>query len=93
VSAHAAGDAKHGKVLAQGCVGCHGVEYYDNVYPTYHVPKLGGQSADYIVSALGEYKSGARKHESMQGNAESLSDQDMADIAAYFSSLTPSKAE
>lgn len=93
LGANAAGDARHGKVLAQTCVGCHGVSNYDNVYPTFHVPKLGGQSAEYIAAALAAYQSGARTHETMRANAASLSNQDVADIAAYFSSLPPPAAK
>ncbi|MGH8455321.1 MAG: c-type cytochrome, partial [Nevskiales bacterium] len=57
---------------------------YTNVYPTYHVPKLGGQSADYFVSALKAYKNGDRNHPTMHAQAASLSEQDMADIAAFI---------
>lgn len=85
--ASAEGNPESGKFKAETCMGCHGVPSYTNVYPTYHVPKLGGQHADYIVAALKAYASGERSHQTMQANAASLSDQDMADIAAYFSSL------
>src|SRR5262249_27022840 len=84
--AHADGDAGKGKVLAYTCHGCHGIPDYNNVYPTYRVPKLGGQHAKYIVSALGEYDSGDRAHPTMHAQAASLSAQDRADIAAFFSS-------
>lgn len=80
----AAGDAAAGKQKAFTCMGCHGVPSYTNVYPTYHVPKLGGQHAQYLVSALQAYKSGARQHPTMRAQAASLSEQDMADIAAFF---------
>lgn len=80
----AEGDAAAGAAKAETCMGCHAVSGYFNVYPTYHVPKLGGQSAGYIQSALGAYKNGTRKHDTMHANAESLSDQDMADIAAFM---------
>jgi len=85
--AHAAGDAARGKELAYTCLGCHGIEDYKNVYPTYSVPKLLGQHPEYIVAALKEYKSGERSHGTMHVQASSLSDQDMQDVAAYFSSL------
>ena len=65
-------------------MGCHAVKSYFNVYPTYHVPKLGGQGAGYIASALKAYKAGTRAHDTMHANAENLSDQDIADIAAYL---------
>jgi cytochrome c553 len=68
------------------CEGCHGIAGYRTAYPTvYAAPKLGGQSAAYIVQALQKYKSGARKHPSMNAIAGSLNDKDMADLAAYYS--------
>lgn len=82
-AAFAEGDVEAGKKKFYTCEGCHDVPGYTNTYPTYHVPKLGGQYADYVVSALQAYRDGERKHGSMQGNADSLSDQDMADIAAF----------
>jgi cytochrome c553 len=85
--AQAAGDAARGKEISYTCLGCHGIEDYKNVYPTYSVPKLLGQHPEYIVAALKEYKGGERSHGTMHVQALSLSDQDMADIAAYFSSL------
>ena len=85
--AFAAGDTEAGEVKARGCMGCHAIAGYTNVYPTYHVPKLGGQNAEYLVAALNAYKSGERDHGTMVNQASSLSDQDMADIAAYFASL------
>ncbi len=84
LTASAAGDAEAGKVKAIPCMGCHGIPGYFNVYPTYHVPRVGGQHAAYIVEALKAYKSGARNHKTMGAQAASLSDQDMADIAVYF---------
>jgi cytochrome c553 len=69
------------------CEGCHGIPGYKTAYPeVYHVPKLGGQSAVYIAAALNAYKSGQRKHPSMRGIAASLTEQDIADLAAYYSS-------
>ncbi len=82
-----AGDAAAGKWKAQTCLGCHGVPSYTNVYPTYHVPRLGGQHADYIVAALQAYKNGERSHETMVAQAHQLTEPDMADIAAYFASF------
>ena len=58
-----------------------------NAYPSYHVPKLGGQSETYLNNALNEYRGGKRKHPTMQAQAESFSEQDIADIAAYLSSI------
>ena len=81
------GDATRGKGLTYTCRGCHGVEGYKNAYPSYHVPKLGGQSEVYLRNALLEYRGAKRKHPTMQAQAESLSEQDIADIAAYLSSI------
>jgi cytochrome c553 len=77
------------------CIGCHGIPGYKATFPeVYQVPMIGGQSAKYIEAALQAYKKGDRKHPSMRGIAASLSDQDMADIAAYYSqqsAATPNK--
>lgn len=81
----AEGDAANGEALASTCLGCHGVEGYYNTYPSYHVPKVGGQSAKYIESALKAYADGSRAHSTMHANAANLSEQDMADIAAFMS--------
>lgn len=83
---HAEGDAGAGKQKTQMCEGCHGIDGYRTAYPkVYSAPRLGGQNAAYIVKALQDYKSGARKHPSMVGVASSLSDADMANLAAYYS--------
>lgn len=82
-----AGDAERGAVLAQTCTGCHGIPGSFNAQPAYHVPKLGGQNADYIEVALQGYRRGTRGHDTMQAQASSLSDQDIADVAAYFESF------
>jgi cytochrome c553 len=82
----AAGDPAAGRIKADTCLGCHGVATYHNVYPTYHVPKLGGQHAEYIVAALKAYQAGQRQHPTMQAQAATLSDQDMQDIAAFWQS-------
>lgn len=85
--AQAAGDPKAGKLKTSMCAGCHGINGWRTAYPSvYSVPKLGGQHADYIVAALNAYKSGERSHPSMVGIANSLSDQDMEDLAAYYAS-------
>jgi len=78
------GDPARGELLAYTCKGCHGVPFYKNVYPTYSVPKLGGQNQEYLVDALKAYRSGERNHATMQAQASTLSDQDIADVAAYF---------
>lgn len=86
-SALAAGDVEAGEVKAYTCTGCHGIPGYNNVYPTYKVPKIGGQNYEYLTVALKAYRSGERKHSTMQNQALSLSDRDIEDIAAYFASL------
>jgi cytochrome c553 len=65
-------------------MGCHGIPGYRNAYPSFRVPKLGGQHADYLVIALQGYKDQTRPHATMHAQAVSLSDQDMRDIAANF---------
>ena len=80
----AQGDVKAGQVKAIPCMGCHAIPGYSNVYPTYHVPRVGGQQAAYIELALKAYRAQERSHPTMQAQAASLSDQDIADIAAYF---------
>jgi cytochrome c553 len=70
------------------CVGCHGIIGYRASFPEVHrVPKIAGQSAKYIAAALQAYKTGDRKHPTMRGIAESLSEQDVADISAYYQNL------
>ena len=86
-TATAGGDIERGRVLAYTCQGCHGVTGYKNAYPNYHVPMIGGQSERYLVNALTEYQQGGRKHPTMQAQAEGFSDRDIADIAAFLSSL------
>ncbi|PWG61069.1 c-type cytochrome [Spiribacter halobius] len=88
-AAFAQGDVQAGREKAYTCLGCHGVSGYRNAYPSYNVPKLGGQHADYIVSALQAYKAGDRSHPTMQGLAQTLSEEDMQDIAAYFEQAVP----
>jgi len=83
----AAGDAQRGKQIGYTCLGCHGIENYKNVYPTYSVPKLVGQHPDYLIAALKSYRGKERSHGTMFAQASSLSDQDMQDLAAYLSEL------
>ena len=79
------GDAKVGAQKVQMCQGCHGIEGWRTAYPeVYHVPRIAGQHSTYFVNALKAYRSGERKHPSMRGIAASLSDKDMADLAAYY---------
>jgi len=81
-------DAKAGEKKVQMCIGCHNLPGYQSSFPEiYKVPKIAGQNAKYIVAALNAYKKGERKHPSMRAIATSLSDQDMADVAAYYEQL------
>ena len=88
---HAAGDPVAGARKNGMCQGCHGIPGYRHVYPDYRVPRLGGQHAQYIVNALQEYKAKARSNTTMQAIAAGLSDQDMQDLAVYYSAK-PAKA-
>lgn len=81
------GNAETGRTLTYTCQGCHGIVGYKNAYPSFKVPKIGGQSADYLANALTEYRTGNRKHPTMQAQAQSFSDQDIADIAAFLSTV------
>lgn len=89
VPALAEGDPEAGAIKAYTCTGCHGIPGYNNAYPNYRVPKLGGQNYEYIVSALKGYRLGERRHPTMRAQSGSLSDEDMEDVAAYFVSLAP----
>lgn len=86
-SAHAEGDKAAGKKLIYTCNGCHGVAGYSNAYPQYPVPKIAGQNEQYIIDALHGYQSGERTHVTMAAQAQSLSEADIQNIAAYLSSL------
>ncbi|WP_420992639.1 c-type cytochrome [Cupriavidus sp. 30B13] len=82
-------DAARNKVAM--CIGCHGIPGYRASFPeVYQVPLLGGQNAKYIENALKEYQKGDRKHPTMRGIAATLSDQDIADVAAYYAQQTSS---
>lgn len=85
-AALAAGDAEAGKLKGYTCTGCHGIAGYKNVYPTFSVPRIAGQSAVYVEAALKAYRTGERSHPTMNLHAESLSDEDIADIAAWLES-------
>ncbi len=87
ISGFAYADEYTGKEKSETCLGCHAIEGYNNTYPTYKVPKLGGQHADYIISALNAYRDKDRNHETMHANASGLTDQDIIDIAKYFESI------
>jgi len=84
----AAGDYEAGKIKAYTCTGCHGIANYKNTYPTYNVPRIGGQNAEYLVLSLQAFKSGERTHKNMNLQAEALSDQDIDDIAIYLAAQT-----
>jgi len=85
-TAHAAGDPAAGKQKNFQCQGCHGIPGWKTAFPeVYHVPKLGGQHAAYLVNALKQYKSGERDHTTMRSIAATLSEKDMEDLAAYYS--------
>jgi len=83
----AEGDATAGEELGYTCLGCHGIEGYRNAYPSYRVPKLGGQKAGYLEIALRGYRDGTRKHPTMAAQATSLTDQEIADVSAYLASI------
>lgn len=79
------GDAKAGDKKIAMCIGCHGIKGYQASFPeVYKVPMIAGQGAKYMVSALNAYRKGDRKHPTMRGIAAGLSDQDIADVAAYY---------
>ena len=82
-----AADAKNGEKLSQTCLGCHGAPGLRNPGPVYAIPMIGGQHAEYIVSALKAYKDKSRSHKTMQAQASNLSDENMADIAAFFAGM------
>ena len=84
-AADVVGNPKAAAIKVEQCIGCHGIPEYKTGYPeVYRVPMIGGQSAKYIEAALQAYKKGDRKHPQMNPNAAVLSDQDIADIAAYY---------
>ncbi len=83
LAAQAGGDPAAGKQKSQACQACHGVDgNADN--PIY--PRLAGQYETYLLQALRDYKSGARKNPIMAGMVAALSDEDMKDLAAYYAS-------
>jgi cytochrome c553 len=85
------GDSARGAKKIYTCYGCHGIESYRNAYPNYSVPKLKGQHAAYLVSALGEYQKGERPHATMHAQSVSLNAEDIADIAAFLQGSEPIK--
>lgn len=91
-AAQAAGDPNAGKAKFATCTGCHAIPGYTNAYPTYHVPRLGGQHPDYVVAALKGYQAGERQHPTMHANAFPLGEQDMQDIAAFVAGFKSAPA-
>ncbi|MGH8779053.1 c-type cytochrome [Paraburkholderia sp.] len=90
-AADVVGNAKAGQGKVAMCIGCHGIPDYRTAYPeVYRVPMLGGQNQQYIINALHEYQKGDRHFLTMHAVATSLSDQDIADIAAYYAAQTSS---
>lgn len=85
--AHAQGEADAGHLKVYTCSGCHGIPNYKNVYPTYNVPRIGGQNHDYLVAALTAYQKGDRKHPTMRAQAESFDAQAIGQIATYLAGL------
>ena len=93
-AADVVGNPKAAPGKIEMCIGCHGIPGYKSGFPeVYRVPMIGGQSAKYIEGALKAYRKGERKHPSMMGIAASMSDQDIADVAAYYSQVTPATAK
>ncbi|MDJ0813837.1 MAG: c-type cytochrome [Woeseiaceae bacterium] len=86
-SAAAEGDAAAGAAIGYSCLGCHGIEGYRNAYPSFRVPKLGGQKATYLEIALRGYRDGMREHPTMVAQSASLTDQQIADVAAFLASF------
>jgi cytochrome c553 len=87
-TARAEGDPERGRVLGHTCLGCHGVEGYRNAYPSYRVPKLGGQKPAALESALRAYKGESRPHHTMQAQGATLTEQDIEDVIAWIA-LSP----
>ena len=88
-AAEIVGNAQAARAKIEMCIGCHGIPGYKATFPeVYQVPMIGGQGAKYIEAALQAYKKGDRKHPSMRGIAASLSDQDIADVAAFYAQQT-----
>ncbi len=85
--------AQDAELLFETCIGCHGIENYKNNYPTYRVPRLAGQDAQYVVAALKGYKDGTRSHPTMIAQAASMSDADMLALGNYLQGMTEISAD
>ena len=81
---NAQGDAELGKQLGYTCMGCHGIEGQRNAYPSFRVPRLGGQNAEYLETALKAYRQGSRPHPTMQAQASSITDADIDNLLAWL---------
>lgn len=88
------GDIKAGEKKVAMCIGCHGIAGYQASFPEIHkVPMISGQGAKYIMAALTAYQKGERRHPTMRGIAEGLSEQDIADVAVYYEAHGRSEAK
>ena len=93
-AAEVVGNPKAAPAKIEMCIGCHGIPGYKAGFPeVFPVPMIGGQSAKYIESALKAYRKGERKNPTMMGIAASMTDQDIADVAAYYAQQTPATAK
>ncbi|ODS59825.1 MAG: cytochrome C [Acidovorax sp. SCN 68-22] len=82
------GDAKAGEGKVAMCIGCHGIAGYQSSFPeVYKVPKIAGQGAAYIAASLNAYAKGERRFPTMHAVSVSLSEQDIADVSAYYAQL------
>ena len=89
--AGAQGDAEAGRELGYTCMGCHGIEGYRNAYPSFRVPRLGGQNVEYLETALMAYRAGTRPHPTMQAQAGSLTDDDIDNLIAWLATFGEAK--
>jgi cytochrome c553 len=85
----AEGDPERGRVIGYTCLGCHGIEGYRNAYPSYRVPKLGGQKAAALQTALQAYRGESRRHHTMRAQGASLTPQDVEDVVAWIAQSAP----
>lgn len=85
--------AADGEKIAYTCTGCHGIDGYKNVYPHYHVPKIGGQHPEYLNAALSAYAKGERDHPTMQAQAMGFNEKDIASIVAYLATTADADAQ
>ena len=86
-SAIAEGDADQGEVLGFTCIGCHGIDGQRNAYPSFRVPKLGGQNSEYLRASLKAYRAGSRPHPTMQAQAGAMSDGDIDNLVAWLATF------